>query len=212
MSASVEWEIEGTEFSNCNCGYACPCQFNALPDKGFCEAVAAFHFDKGHFGAVRLDGLNAAVVYKWPGAVHQGNGHLQPIIDERADARQREALLAILSGEHTADMATMWWVFAHMSPNRHPPLFKAIDYHVDIDARRARVEIPGIANMAGEPIRNPVTGAEHRVRIDLPNGFEFSRAEIGSGTSTTSGAISLDLRSTYGQFAHLHLGSRGRMN
>lgn len=35
----VEWEIKGTEFGNCNCIFACPCQFNALPDKGFCEAA-----------------------------------------------------------------------------------------------------------------------------------------------------------------------------
>jgi hypothetical protein len=40
MAISVEWEIEGTEFANCNCAYGCGCQFNALPDKGFCEAVA----------------------------------------------------------------------------------------------------------------------------------------------------------------------------
>ena len=40
MAVSVEWEIKGTEFVNCNCAYGCGCQFNALPDKGFCEAVA----------------------------------------------------------------------------------------------------------------------------------------------------------------------------
>jgi hypothetical protein len=53
----------------------------------------------------------------------------------------------------------------------------------------------------GEPIRNPVTGAEHRVRIDFPQSFEFRVGEIGSGTSKTSGPIALDLTSTYGQFA-----------
>ncbi|MGA7790694.1 MAG: DUF1326 domain-containing protein, partial [Xanthobacteraceae bacterium] len=25
---------------NCNCAYGCPCQFNALPTHGNCEAVA----------------------------------------------------------------------------------------------------------------------------------------------------------------------------
>jgi hypothetical protein len=53
----------------------------------------------------------------------------------------------------------------------------------------------------GEPIRNPVTGAEHRVRIDFPQSFEFRLAEIGIGTSKTSGPIALDLTSRYGQFA-----------
>jgi hypothetical protein len=64
----------------------------------------------------------------------------------------------------------------------------------------------------GEPIRNPVTGAEHRVRIDFPQSSEFRLAEIGSGTSKTSGPIALDLTSTYGQFAHIHLSRKGRLN
>src|ERR1700683_5280386 len=54
MAVSVEWEIKGTEFANCNCIYACPCQFNALPDKGFCEAVAGYQIHQGHFGDVPL--------------------------------------------------------------------------------------------------------------------------------------------------------------
>jgi hypothetical protein len=62
----------------------------------------------------------------------------------------------------------------------------------------------------GEPIRNPVTGAEHRVRIDFPQSFEFRLGEIGSGTSKTSGPIALDLTSTNGQFAHTHLSHKGR--
>ena len=36
---------------------------------------------------------------------------MQLIIDERADARQREALVKILSGEETEPMATVWWVY-----------------------------------------------------------------------------------------------------
>ena len=212
MAVAVEWEIKATEFANCNCIYACPCQFNALPDKGFCEAVAAYQIDQGHFGDVRLDGLRAAAVYRWPGAVHEGNGSMQLIIDERADASQRDALVRILSGQETEDMATVWWVFGAMSPNKHPPLFHHIDFDVDVDARHARVDIRGVGIATGEPIRNPVTGAEHRVRIDFPQSFEFRQAEIGSGTSKTTGPIALDLKDTYGQFAHIHLSHKGRLN
>ena len=212
MAVSVEWEIKGTEFANCNCIYACPCQFNALPDKGFCEAVAGYDIEQGHFGDVRLDGLRAAAVYHWPGAVHQGNGVMQLIIDERADADQRDALVKILSGEETEDMATVWWVFSTMSPTKHPPVFQPITIEVDVDARRARLDVPGLVASTGEPIRNPVTGAEHRVRIDFPQSFEFRLAEIGSGTSKTSGPIALDLKDTYGQFAHIHLSHKGRVN
>jgi hypothetical protein len=212
MSVSVEWEIKGTEFANCNCAYGCGCQFNALPDKGFCEAVAGYQINQGQFGDVRLDGLRAAAMWRWPGPVHEGNGTMQLVIDERADERQRDALVKILSGQETEEMATVWWVFSAMCPTKHDPLFHPITLDVDVDARKARLEIPGLVMSTGEPIRNPVTGAEHRVRIDFPQSFEFRLAEIGSGTSKTNGPIALDLKDTYGQFAHLHLSHKGRLN
>ena len=101
---------------------------------------------------------------------------MQVIIDERADASQREALRKIIHGEDTKEMATMWWVFSAMSPNKLETLYKPIDFQVDVSKRKRRMSIPGIIEMAGEPIRNPVTGAEHRVRIDLPDGTIFDVA------------------------------------
>ena len=50
------WEIQGSELINCNCSYGCPCQFNALPTHGNCEAMGGIAIDKGHYGNVRLDG------------------------------------------------------------------------------------------------------------------------------------------------------------
>lgn len=85
------------------------------------------------------------------------------------------------------------------------PLFKPIEFEVDVDARRARLVVPGIVESSGEPIRNPVTGAEHRARIDLPHGFEYRLAEIGSGRTRADGPIKLELTNTYGQFARIHL-------
>jgi hypothetical protein len=61
----------------------------------------------------------------------------------------------------------------------------------------------------GEPIKNPVTGAEHRARIDMLEGFEYELAEIGSATTRTEGNVKLDLKASYGQFAHIHLNNQG---
>lgn len=207
--ATTEWRVRADEFANCNCSYGCPCQFNALPTHGFCEAACGYRIGEGHFGDVLLDGLLAAGTWQWPGAVHQGNGTMQLIIDERADARQREALVKILSGAETEPMATVWWVFGAMSPNKLPPLYLPIDFDVDVEARRARLDVPGLLEVSGEPIKNPITGAEHRARIDLPHGFEYRLAEIGSGTTRATGAIKLDLTNSYGQFAHIHLSNKG---
>src|SRR5262249_52825646 len=158
---------------------------------------------------VRLDGLRTVALYQWPGPVHGGNGTMQLVIDERADSRQREALIKIMTGDETDERATMWAVYAAMCPHRLPPLFRPIELDVNVDARRGHFRVPGIVETTGEPIRNPVTGAEHRVRIDLPHGFGFRIAEIGSGTTAANGTIKLNLKNSYGQFNHLHLSNKG---
>src|ERR1700758_5486124 len=101
--ATVEWRVRADEFANCNCSYGCPCQFNALPTHGYCEAAAGWQIDQGTYGSVKLDGLRAAGVYAWPGPVHEGNGRMQLIVEERATHDQRESLLKILTGQDTAD-------------------------------------------------------------------------------------------------------------
>ena len=212
MAVSVEWEVKGTEFANCNCSYGCPSQFNGLPTHGNCRYVAGFQIEQGHFGDVKLDGLRAVTMATWPGAVHEGNGTMQMVIDERADARQRDALAKILTGQETLDMATMWWVYAAMSPTKLPPIFAKIDLEIDVDGRSGRLEVPGMVSSKGVPIRNPVTGGEHRVRIDFPESFEYKLGEIGSGTSTVTGALPMELKDSWGLFCRLHLSHKGRLN
>lgn len=203
------WEIQGTELINCNCSYGCPCQFNALPTHGFCEAMGAILISNGFYDVVRLDGVNIAVVFKWPGPIHEGKGKCQPVVDERASPEQRDAVLKIMSGQDTEPFATMFSVFASTLEQAYDPIFTTIDFDVDVDARRGRIHVEGVFDIVGEPIRNPVTGAEHRARIDLPLGFEYEIAEIGSGTSRSQGNIALNLNSTYAQFARLHMNNKG---
>jgi hypothetical protein len=205
----VDWYVEGKEFGNCNCIWACPCQFEALPTHGSCRGFEIVHIDKGHFADISLDGLRLALIYAWPGPIFEGKGEMQAIIDERADARQRDALIKVVHGEETQDAATHWWVFRAMCSKVHEPLFQPIHYEIDIDARRARVSIPGVLESVGSPIKSPATGDLHRVRIDLPNGIEFDIAEIGSATTQGTGAIKLDLKDSYGQFNILRHSGKG---
>jgi hypothetical protein len=207
--AHVDWYIEGKAFGNCNCNYGCPCQFEDLPTHGNCQGFEVLHIDKGHFGDVKLEGLRAALLYAWPGPIFEGNGAMQVVVDERANAKQREALIKVLHGEETEEAATHWWVFRAMSSTVHPTLFKQIDYEVDIDARTAKVSIPGVIESTGRPIKSPVSGDEHRVRIDIPGGIEFELAEIGSASTKAKGAIKLDLNDSYGQFNILRHSATG---
>jgi hypothetical protein len=205
----IKWTIKAREFTNCNCSYGCPCQFNGLPTHGHCQAVVGLQIDEGHHGDVRLDGLKVAGIFRWPGAIHEGKGESAVIIDERATEAQRTALLRILSGADTEPGATIFSVFAATLDTKHRPIFSRIEFEVDIDARRARLVVPGLVEMRGEPILNPVTGAEHRVRIDMVGGFEYKLAEIGRGWAKTVRPIAIELSDSYGQFAHIHLCQSG---
>jgi hypothetical protein len=205
----IHWEFKAREFVHCNCAYGCPCQFNAPPTHGHCQAVAGFDIVEGHFGNVRLDGLRAVGIMRWPGPIHHGRGEALMIIDERADEVQRKALLAILSGEETEPGKTIWNVFAATFERIHEPQFRPIAVEVDVERRRGRISVDGLVDVVGEPIRNPVTGAEHRVRIDIPDGFEYRIAEMGSARSRIAGPIPLELDGTYAQFAYLHLNQNG---
>jgi hypothetical protein len=209
MASKTEWTIKGRELVNCNCNFGCPCQFMALPTHGNCEAVVGYIIEEGRHGTVRLDGLKAATFYQWPGAVHQGNGTAQYIIDERADGSQRTALERILMGEDTDDMATFWWVYSKMSPNKLPTLFAPIDIELDVDKRMGHIKIAGVVDTRAEPLRNPVTGAEHRARIDLPHGFEYRQAEAASGTSKVTGGITMQLTKSHSHLARLSFNQSG---
>ena len=161
----IAWRIRGVSFGNCNCSYGCPCQFEALPTHGNCRGFEVMRIDEGHFADVRLDGLNAALLYAWPGPIFKGGGAMQAIIDERAEERQRQALSTVLYGGETAPGATHWWVYHAMSSTVHPVIHAPIAFEVDIEARTAKASIPGILESIGQPIRSPATGDVHRVRI-----------------------------------------------
>ena len=209
----IDWEIRGEELANCNCNFGCPCQFGVLPTDGTCEAAVVYKIHKGHYDSTSLDGLTAAGVYKWPGPIHEGNGHMQLIIDPNADTDQRKALEAIMNGADTEEMATMWFVFGAMSPNKHETLYAPVSLEMSIEDRRAKGVVEGVFEINAEPIPNIVTGEPHRIGIRLPHGFEFGFAEMAKGQTKTSGG-DLDLSKNTGTHAHmasLHLTGQGRV-
>ena len=171
------WRIVGEETGTCNCAWGCPCQFNARPTHGRCEALVAVRIREGHYGETPLDGICFAQAYWWPGAVHEGNGVMQLAIDAGATDDQRTALLNITSGR---DGCTFFEIFASVVKTVLDPLYVPIELSSSRERRVAQLHVPGLGRFDVEPIRNPVTGDEHRALITLPNGFEFKEAEMAN--------------------------------
>jgi hypothetical protein len=205
----VDWRIRGPEISNCNCDWGCPCQFNALPTHGDCRAMTAMHIDEGHFGSVSLDGLKWVGMFAWPKAIHEGHGEAFVVVDDKASPEQREAILTILSGGETEPGATIFNVFATVIDHMHEPAFLPILFEADRERRVGRVSVAGIIETTVDPIRNPVTGAEHRARVALPDGFEYKEAEFASGDTNAGGPVSLNWTSSHAHLAILDLSTHG---
>jgi hypothetical protein len=206
---SDRWMIRGLEYTNCNCDLGCPCQFNAPTTHGHCEAIAAGTIDEGRFNDVRLDGLHWALLLQWPGEIAEGNGRMQAIIDARADAGQREALRKILHGESTRPGATHFFVFHSTMSKVFDPLYAAIEIEIDVPARRARLRVPDVVESEGSPIIDPHGGGEHRAQIRLPNGFEYTLAEVGTGRTRARGPIEFALDGSHGHWNVLHMNQDG---
>lgn len=205
----AQWLLRGTQISVCNCDWGCPCQFNALPTKGHCRGAACFHIDEGHFGEVALDGLRFAAIFAWPGPIHLGKGTGQVVIDRKADARQREALLKIAAGEETEPFATIFNVMTAMTETFLDPIFADIEFQSDPETRNGRFAVAGIIEATASPIRNPVTGAEHRARVVMADSFEFAEAEFASSAVKAFGTIKHDWDVGHAHFAPVHMTGQG---
>jgi hypothetical protein len=143
------WQVDGNYFESCNCDFLCPCvpsNLSAKPTNGHCLFALVFHVEKGHHAGTKLDGLSFAVVGTTPGVMGEGNGSSGVIVDERADAAQQQALVAIASGKAGGPMAA---------------LAPALPTFLGVEARPIRfsmnglhraVEIPGLLEQAVEGV------------------------------------------------------------
>ena len=209
--ANTEWSIEGDELVNCNCDYGCPCQFNAPPTHGSCRGMYFVRITQGHYGTVPLDGLCWGSLIAWPQAPHLGNGIFQPIIEERAEARQRAAIEAIMLGRDTDPGALVWQVLSTTIRRVLPTLYRPIRLAIDLDQRVASVYVPRLLCVRVDPIRNTVTGVPEQIRLTDPAGLEYTEAELASGDCSASGAIDLDFQGTHAHLAHVRWSTHGVM-
>jgi hypothetical protein len=186
------WQLAGTVFIACNCDYGCPCNFNALPSRGYCEGGWTWCVDRGRYEDTDLDGLNFSVLAKWPGAIHEGNGEALVLFDERADDAQREAIETLVSGNAGGPWGVLGWTW----PTVHGP--KAVPFDVKLAGLDSHVKAGGALDLELQPISNPVTGAEVHPGAVLPEGIVVKRADFGaSKTFRVDDGVSYDHSGQY---------------
>lgn len=184
---ATSWKLKGKVLIACNCDWGCPCNFNAPPTSGVCEGGWTWHVEQGRFGDVVLDGLNFSVVVKWPGAIHHGNGEGVVLVDERADARQRDAIATLVKG----GVGGPWGILAWTWPKVHGP--KAVPYDLVFDGVHTRLAAGNCLVIESTTIKNPVNGKDAHPGIVLPEGLIVKSADLGSSTTNRiTGEITFD--------------------
>ena len=167
----AEWNVSGRVLIACNCDWGCPCNFNALPSRGFCQGGWCWFIEQGRIDGAAVDGLAVSVWAKWPGAIHHGNGQAIAYVDARADDDQRAALARLVRGE----VGGPWSIFinTYALDGPHPAEFRV--EHAD---HHSRLRIGDTVELQLEPIRNPVSDAPAHPEIVLPEGLVVKHASV----------------------------------
>ena|SRR2546426_5965948 len=176
MDAKVKWSLEADYIQACNCDYGCPCEFSAPPTLGYCQGTGAWRINRGNYGDVKLNGLGLAFAAHWPKAIHEGNGTVCILVDEKANQAQRDALLNITGGK---DGGLPFEILVTTFSKILEPRF--VPFQFNLKGKNSTVKLGDAVAISLGPILNPVTKEPESVRVDHGTGFIFQHAECVSG-------------------------------
>jgi len=195
MAEQSSYFLKGVFVAGCSCDWGCPCNFEAPPTRGFCEGGGIWQVEQGHYHEVPLDGLRFGLFAHSPAALHLGNVTTLALVDERADARQRAAIEAMLP---TVPPFSIFYSLTSTFLGLH-----YVPIEVQLDGVRSRITIPGTLELALTPILNPVTGEEEPARLLKPKGFTSQVQELCATAVLwfSRAGLSYDHSGKYGEFS-----------
>ena len=94
VNAEVKWALKGDLAESCCCQAVCPCIVHSDPTLGHCEGSSLFQIKKGHYGDVKVDGINAVFSYRF-------GAWVRVYVDESATSEQADAVAKLLNQDST---------------------------------------------------------------------------------------------------------------
>jgi hypothetical protein len=166
--ARADWWAEGDLFEGCNCAIVCPCHldFRQNSTHETCENAWGIHIDRGEFGAVTLDDLNAMVLVSCPGpSMFDGNWAALVYLDDRATPEQADGLGRILTGEAGGP----WGRIAQFFSGGKAHSVQSASFRFEKSDRRRSLEVGGLVSLEVEAIR----GADPEGVVTINNLFNL---------------------------------------
>lgn len=95
----MPYHLEGRLLEVCDCRVLCPCWIGEDPDRGTCDTIVSWHFDKGTIDGVDVAGTTIAIIAHLPGNILKGNWRVAVYVSDNATDKQQEALLKVYTGK-----------------------------------------------------------------------------------------------------------------
>jgi len=175
---TTTWRLRGKGYEFCNCQAGCTCNFSGFPTSpdGSCKAAVGTKIIEGYCGKVDLSGIDAVAIIDWPKAIHDGNGKAIFVVPPKVTDEQLGCLAQIFTGQ----LGGLPWSILGTTFTVAGVVRAAVN--IKDDGIYSGFDIPGVGSAHGGALKNPVTGEEHRVAIDLDTGFIWKRGECGQGS------------------------------
>jgi len=118
---AMAYQLEGKLLEVCDCDVLCPCWIGEDADNGTCDAVVAYHIDKGTVDGTDVSGLTLALLGHIPGNILQGNWRVGVVVDDKATPQQQEALLNVWTGKLGGPVADLAKLFGEVVTVQRAP-------------------------------------------------------------------------------------------
>lgn len=142
------FRLEGTMLEACDCNVLCPCWIGEDPDGGTCNALFAYHIDRGQVGEVDVSGLTWLGVTHIPGNILKGNIRAVFFTDEEATPEQLQALTDVFTGRLGGAPADLAQLFGEVVGVLQLPIEYAIEHGEGV------VRVGGRVSTAMTPYRS----------------------------------------------------------
>ena len=138
------YQLEGKLLEVCDCNVLCPCWIGENPDNGTCDAVLAYHIEKGTIDGTDVSGLTLSLAAHVPVNVLAGNWRIAVFVDDKASPKQQEAILNAWTGKLGGPLADLSKLVGEVAAVERAP----ISFNVEEGKGRLRIGTAAEATMS----------------------------------------------------------------
>ncbi len=186
------YQLEGKLLEVCDCNVLCPCWIGENPDNGTCDAVLAYHIEKGTIDGTDVSGLTFSLLVHIPVNVLAGNWRIAVFVDDKATPKQQEAILNAWTGKLGGPLADLSKLVGEVAAVERAPISFAVE------DGKGQLRIGTVAEATMSPYKGPtgsVTTLNESVFSTIPGSPAYvSKASEYRRQSSKYGLRDVNLR------------------